>query len=99
MKLVIAVVSNEDASPVSEGLSKGGFSSTRMASTGGFLRGGNTTLFAVCDDEDVSTVVDIVKDNAGGLDKSIRVMEQPFMPVANSGAAIFVLNVEQFLKV
>ena len=44
MKLVFAIVNNEDGNLVMRELNKAGFSVTKMASTGGFLRAGNTTL-------------------------------------------------------
>ena len=47
MKLVFAIVSNDDGNTVMRELNKAGFSVTKMASTGGFLRAGNTTLFVV----------------------------------------------------
>ena len=41
-KLIIAIVSNEDSTAASRALTKGGFSVTRLATTGGFLLSGNT---------------------------------------------------------
>ena len=43
-KLIIAIVSNEDSTAASRALTKGGFSVTRLATTGGFLLSGNTTM-------------------------------------------------------
>ena len=45
MKLLIAVVQDEDSGKVISGLLSEGFSATKLATTGGFLRSGNTTLF------------------------------------------------------
>ena len=42
MKLILAIVSNDDASAVSSALTSENFSVTRLATTGGFLRAGNT---------------------------------------------------------
>ena len=47
MKLIIAIVSNDDANKVQSELTKNGFSITKLATTGGFLMSGNTTLNAV----------------------------------------------------
>ena len=38
MKLILAIVSNDDASAVSAALTKNNFYMTRLATTGGFLR-------------------------------------------------------------
>ena len=45
-KLIIAIVSNEDSTAASRALTKGGFSVTRLATTGGFLLSGNTSFNA-----------------------------------------------------
>lgn len=44
MKLIIAIVGDSDAEAVVQSLIGAGFRVTRVASTGGFLRKGNTTL-------------------------------------------------------
>ena len=42
MKLIIAIMSNDDSPAVSSALTKENYSVTRLATTGGFLRAGNT---------------------------------------------------------
>ena len=51
MKLILAIVSNDDASAVTSALTKNNFYMTRLATTGGFLRAGNTTLIVGTEDE------------------------------------------------
>ena len=51
MKLILAIVSNDDSSSVSSALNKENFQVTRLATTGGFLRAGNTTLIIGCEEE------------------------------------------------
>ena len=53
MKLILAIMSNDDAPTASTALNKEGYSVTRLATTGGFLRAGNTTLIIGCEDEKV----------------------------------------------
>ena len=53
MKLVFAIVSNDDATTVMRELNKEGFQVTKLASTGGFLRVGNVTLLVGTDEEKV----------------------------------------------
>ena len=43
MKLIFAVINNDDSHKVSTELTKNGFSATKLASTGGFLMSGNST--------------------------------------------------------
>ena len=51
MKLIIAIVQDEDASKLLSKLMKNGFSATKLATTGGFLKAGNTTLLLGIDEE------------------------------------------------
>ncbi|NLW29131.1 MAG: transcriptional regulator, partial [Erysipelothrix sp.] len=51
MKLILAIVSNDDSSSVSSALTKENFQVTRLATTGGFLRAGNTTLIVGTEDD------------------------------------------------
>ena len=44
MKLVFAIVHDEDSNKVIKELNSKGFSVTKLCSSGGFLRAGNTTL-------------------------------------------------------
>ena len=44
MKLVMAIVGSDDSGRVSAALTKDGFSVTKLATTGGFLKSGNTTF-------------------------------------------------------
>ena len=46
MKLILAIVSNDDSGAVSSALTRGGFSVTKLATTGGFLMAGNTTFIS-----------------------------------------------------
>ena len=44
MKMITAIVNKEDANAVCNALTKGGFSVTKLSTTGGFLMAGNMTL-------------------------------------------------------
>ncbi len=60
MKLILAIVSNDDSSSVSSALNKANFSVTRLATTGGFLRAGNTTIIVGTEDEKVDKAIEII---------------------------------------
>ncbi len=60
MKLVLAIVSNDDSSMVSNALTKQGFQVTKLATTGGFLMAGNTTFLTGVDDDKVDQVIEII---------------------------------------
>ena len=44
MKLVLAIVNNDDSSTAASALTEAGFTVTKLSTTGGFLMVGNTTL-------------------------------------------------------
>ena len=107
MKLIIAIVNRDDAGAVTQRLSKAGFMSTRLSTTGGFLRAGNATLLIGTEDENVQRVIGILDACCSKRTEIINTStgsyaEQFFtsfpVEVTVGGATVFVLNVEQFLK-
>jgi len=62
MKLIIAIIRGEDATPVVDELLAHEYRVTRVASTGGFLRRGNVTLLIGVEDRHVQPVIDILRD-------------------------------------
>lgn len=103
MKLVIAVISDEDAKETVQALLDSGFKCTKLASTGGFLKAGNTTLMIGVLDKDLEAVYEILKENcrtreekvsAGLMDiGGLNFMGTPTMDITVGGAVIFVVNV------
>ena len=103
MKLIIAIVQNDDAKHLSRALTKAGISVTRMATTGGFLQGGNTTLMIGIDEDRLQTALDIIRDKSS-LRKEYMVIPSSLPGYADStpapvqvtlgGATVFVLDVE-----
>ncbi len=108
MKLVIAVVQQEDAAQTVQALSGAGISVTRFNSSGGFLQQGNATLLIGVDEERVEQVVTLIRENCRERNRYLTPMPpmvepgEMFMPfpveVRVGGATIFVLDVEQFEK-
>jgi uncharacterized protein YaaQ len=85
MKLIIAILRDEDTENVSNALVTASFRVTRIASTGGFLRHGYTTFMIGVEDEKV--------------DDAIQVIRQTCTPSPHPGskrATLFVLNVAHF---
>ncbi|MAT43411.1 MAG: hypothetical protein CL609_13825 [Anaerolineaceae bacterium] len=87
MKLIIAIVRDRDADPVSKALTTHNFRVTHIASTGGFLRRGNSTLLIGVDDERVEAGLEVVRNNL-----------EPADDVDQKRATIFVVNVNQYLQ-
>ena len=107
MKLLLVIVSNEDAKNVSSALINHKFYVTKLATTGGLLKNGNTTLLIGTDDSKVETVVSIVGEIAKARKLTIQATDPDEfsmftsfpMEVNVGGATIFVLNVDNFYKI
>ena len=61
MKLILAIVNNDDSALASSALTDEGYSVTKLSTTGGFLMVGNTTLIIGTDDDKVQGAIDILK--------------------------------------
>lgn len=102
MKMVFAVVQDQDANHLVESLLEADFRATKLATTGGFLREGNTTLMIGVEDERLDDVLDIIRDKCHTRKQLVTPMTavNTFIPrpveVSVGGATIFVLNIEQF---
>ena len=104
MKLIIAIVNSDELS--SEFTEKGYFV-TKLSTTGGFLKKGNTTFFIGTNDDKVEHAVGIIKENFNNnevIDFTVipTEMGEFFTPimvdVLVGGATVFVLDIEQFEK-
>lgn len=110
MKLIIAIIQDEDAQRLTDALMEAHFGVTKLATTGGFLRAGNTTLLSGVEDEQLDTAVGIIAKTCGKRDQvttapaagggagGIGFQHYP-VQVTVGGATVFVLEVSQFLKV
>jgi uncharacterized protein YaaQ len=87
MRLIIAIIKDEDNDTVSKALTEKEFRVTFIASTGGFLRSGRSTLLVGVEDDQVETALDIIRTNC-------RKREQG----KEKRATIFVLKVDQFTQ-
>ncbi|NLP35178.1 MAG: hypothetical protein GX359_08310 [Clostridiales bacterium] len=103
MKLVYAIVRNNDSNKVTESLNKKGLYVTKVASTGGFRRQGNTTLLIGIEDDRVDEVLEIIKKECGSTQEVTNPVEaaaaQANTKDTESGATVFVTNVECFVKI
>ena len=66
MKLAVFVVDNNRVDATVDALVAQGFRVTRLASTGGFLRRGNTTLLVGLDEADLERAKGVVHAKAPG---------------------------------
>ena len=104
MKLIIAIVNHDDAGAVTQNLTKNGFSSTRLSTTGGFLLAGNVTLLIGVEEEKVQQLIDLIhrfSHSRNQMVPALTEMSYGFMPVMPvevtvGGATVFVVDVERF---
>lgn len=107
MKLLFAIVQNDDHRALTYALVEHNISVTRIASTGGFLRGGNSTLMIGVEEEKLPEALEIIRAQssrrsvvtvpASGIPHNIDSMSMP-MSVVVGGATVFVLDVESTHK-
>ena len=106
MKLVLAIVQNEDAGGLIDALTQKGFRSTRMNTAGGFLKESNATIVLGIEPEQVEEVLSVIRANCHTRTQYLNplppVMEpgEFYMPypveVQVGGATVFVLDVESY---
>jgi uncharacterized protein YaaQ len=106
MKLIVAIVHNEDAGALVDALLDREYRATRLHSSGGFLKQSNATVIVGVEDDQVDTIVDIVRATCTSRTQIVNPMPpimEPgefFMPypleVEVGGATVFVLPVERF---
>ena len=85
MKLIISILRGEATEYVSQALISAGFRVTRIASTGGFLRRGSTTLMIGVEDEKVSEAIRVMRESCPSS-----------ADPAQKRATLFVLNVAYY---
>jgi len=108
MKLILAIVNNDDSALASSALTDAGFSVTRLSTTGGFLMVGNTTFLIGTDDEGAKNAIEILKkhcktrkqvsSSTSSFGLGMRNMSVP-EEIKVGGATIFVLDVAQMEKI
>ena len=105
-KLLVAIVHDEDAGGLINALRDAGLRVTRLRSSGGFLRGGNSTLLLGVEDEQVQAAADLIERNCRPRTQQVPLellggMEQSWLrtEVTHGGATIFVLPLDEIRRV
>ncbi|MBQ3842338.1 MAG: cyclic-di-AMP receptor [Ruminiclostridium sp.] len=109
MKLIFAIVNNDDAHNVSTALTRGGYSATKLASTGGFLMAGNTTFMICCENAAVDGIIASIAQNSrrrkqyvpNAASVALSAESAPAsypVEVSVGGATVFVTDIERFEK-
>ncbi|MFD2923433.1 cyclic-di-AMP receptor [Halobacillus naozhouensis] len=108
MKMIIAVVQDKDSNRLNDALAENQFKTTKLSTTGGFLREGNTTFMIGCDDEQVDDALNIIKRNCSQRDQMVAPISpmggnaDSYIPkpvkVEVGGATVFILPVDSFFQ-
>lgn len=108
MKLIVAIVQDYDCDRLLTAITDAGLRATRIASTGGFLRTGNTTVLLGIADDQIASTVRLIRATCQS-----RVERSPESAVAElaewntagiaevtiGGAVVFVTNVSRFERI
>lgn len=108
MKLIVAIVQDKDSNRLSNALIEEKIRATKLASTGGFLKEGNTTFFIGVDEDRIEDVLDIIKNNCKTRDQIVSPVST-FSSNADSyisypievevgGATVFVLPIDNYFQ-
>ena len=108
MKLIIAIVQDEDATRLVSEMMAENFGVTKLATTGGFLRAGNTTLLIGVEDERFESAMKVIekvcksRKQIAASPASMVGVPGAYTPypieVVVGGATVFVLTIDQFIK-
>jgi uncharacterized protein YaaQ len=108
MKLIVAVIQDSDSTKLLNALVKNHFRATKLASSGGFLKSGNTTIMIGIDDHRVDEALRIIEDQCQHRKQLISPVSplggnaDSYIPypveVEVGGATVFVLPVDGFYQ-
>jgi uncharacterized protein YaaQ len=88
MKMIIAIIRDQDNDAISHALTSAGFRVTRIASSGGFLRRGSSTLMIGVSEEKVDEGIQIIRAHT-------TIPDDPGL----KRATLFVLDVKNFTQI
>ena len=107
MKLVIAIIQDYDTDAFLKAVSQNNLMATRIASAGGCLRTGNTTVFMGVEDDQVALVKRLLLEHCRIREEQSVAEELPFVDDADfehicatriGGGVAFVARLERFEK-
>lgn len=108
MKLIVAIVQAYDTDPLLRSVTAAGFRVTRIQSTGGFLRAGNSTVLMGVEDDMVRTCLELIRASARSRvvavpdeleAHALELTGADVASVAVGGAVVFVLPIARFERI
>ena len=108
MKLLISIVQDADVNFLMDALTENGYRVTRLSTTGGFLKKGNTTLLIGVEEEQLDQVLDIIESNCKRRNTTTTIINPSAesslltntvpVDITVGGATIFILDVDQYIR-
>ncbi|AZB41169.1 hypothetical protein CEF21_01815 [Bacillus sp. FJAT-42376] len=106
MKMIYAIVQDQDTSKLIKSLTDHNFRVTKLATSGGFLKSGNTTIMIGTEEIRVQKALQIIKENCQSREQLVAPVSpmggnaDSYVPypveVEVGGATVFVLPVDEF---
>ena len=104
--MITAIVNKHDSPEVCDALSEAGYTFTKMATTGGFLKAGNVTLLMGVEDDKVDGAMAIIRKHCAQRMEPMPTVVSAGVPafgyykteILVGGATVFVTDVERFEK-
>lgn len=95
MKMIIAIVQDQDSQELADQLVKNNFRATKLATTGGFLRAGNTTFLCGVNDDRVDEILSVINQTCGNREQLVS----PITPMGGSADCTFHIQLKLKLAV
>jgi uncharacterized protein YaaQ len=107
MKFLIAIVQDYDCDRMLRAVTGCGFRATRISSTGGFLRAGNTTVLMGIEDDRVEKCINLIRQSCqtrtevkvDAANEYAEWFAAGVHEVTVGGAVVFVTNVSRFEQI
>lgn len=94
MKLIIAIIQDDYINKIMRTLMENKVRATKLSSTGGFLKSGNTTLLIGVEEEQVDEVVELIKKDCES--KNVKAANGE---VTVGGANLFIMDIDKYMKI
>ena len=108
MKLLIAIVQDADVNFLLDALTDKGYRVTKLATTGGFLKKGNTTLLIGVEEDKLDEVLAVIEKNCKRRNTTTTIINPSAesslltntvpVDITVGGATIFILDVDQYIR-
>lgn len=108
MKLLIAIVQDADVNFLMDALTEHSYRVTKLSTTGGFLKKGNTTLLIGVEEDQLKEVLNIIESNCKRRNTTTTIINPSSesslltntvpIDITVGGATIFVVDVDQYIR-